>query len=356
MISALAPGKMILLGEYAVLEGAPALVCAVDRYARVQAAYSNTGEHFVQAASLGIEGEPFVLNANGKVRFNPTGDSLLIKRLGFFAALFESLYPRLIEDGKGIKLALDTADFYSQQLHTKFGFGSSAALTVAITAAIDALAGKRLLSKKEILHLALQAHHQAQGKIGSGIDVAASIYGGVITYRKDADQEVPAQEPQNVPLRNDIPMLVVWTGKSASTRSMVGAINGLKTQNPGLYRSIMDDLTTLSVNGIIAYRQGSGEEFLRLVNDYHRTMDKLGKEAGADIVSTEHAALFELCTAEGAAYKPSGAGGGDIGIAFCRDDRQAEFLKQKIVRQNFNIVPVAVASEGIKQMEEEGFL
>lgn len=353
MITALAPGKMILLGEYAVLEGSPALVCAVDRYARVQAAYNRTGEHFIRAASLGIEGEPFVINANGKVRFNPTADSLLIKRLGFFAALYESLYPRLVKAGKGIKLALDTTDFYSQQLHTKFGFGSSAALTVAMTAAIDALAGEKLFSNKEILHLALQAHHQAQGKMGSGIDVAASVYGGVLIYQKDAEQEFPAREPQNVPLRDDIPMIVVWSGKSASTRSMVGAVNVLKAQNSSLYRSIMDDLTTLSVDGIAAYRQGSGDEFLRLVNDYYRTMDRLGKEAGADIISAEHAALFELCTAEGAAYKPSGAGGGDIGIVFCRETQQRDFLKQKITQQNFNIVPVMVASQGIKRTEED---
>ncbi len=30
-----APGKLVLLGEYAVLEGAPGLVVAVDRRARV---------------------------------------------------------------------------------------------------------------------------------------------------------------------------------------------------------------------------------------------------------------------------------------------------------------------------------
>ena len=32
-IRARAPGKVVALGEYAVLEGAPALVLAVDRYA-----------------------------------------------------------------------------------------------------------------------------------------------------------------------------------------------------------------------------------------------------------------------------------------------------------------------------------
>jgi len=33
MIPTLAPAKLVILGEYAVLDGAPALVQAIDRYA-----------------------------------------------------------------------------------------------------------------------------------------------------------------------------------------------------------------------------------------------------------------------------------------------------------------------------------
>ena len=35
-----APGKLVILGEYAVLTGAPALVLAVDRYCRAEIAPS----------------------------------------------------------------------------------------------------------------------------------------------------------------------------------------------------------------------------------------------------------------------------------------------------------------------------
>ena len=36
IVTATAPGKLVLLGEYAVLEGAPALVMAIDRRAEVR--------------------------------------------------------------------------------------------------------------------------------------------------------------------------------------------------------------------------------------------------------------------------------------------------------------------------------
>ncbi len=35
-----APGKLVILGEYAVLTGAPALVLAIDRYCRAEIAPS----------------------------------------------------------------------------------------------------------------------------------------------------------------------------------------------------------------------------------------------------------------------------------------------------------------------------
>jgi len=35
-VTASTPGKLVLLGDYAVLEGAPALVMAVNRHAKVR--------------------------------------------------------------------------------------------------------------------------------------------------------------------------------------------------------------------------------------------------------------------------------------------------------------------------------
>ena len=57
MITAQAPGKLLLLGEYAVLEGAPALVVAVDRLARVRVASAERFE--ISAPQVGIDGLEF---------------------------------------------------------------------------------------------------------------------------------------------------------------------------------------------------------------------------------------------------------------------------------------------------------
>ncbi len=54
MIKTTAPGKLILIGEYVVLEGAPALVCAVDRYAEVMLVEKEGGPVVHGADIIGV--------------------------------------------------------------------------------------------------------------------------------------------------------------------------------------------------------------------------------------------------------------------------------------------------------------
>ena len=65
----------------------------------------------------------------------------------------------------------------------KAGFGSSAAVVVAAIASVLDFHGYKA-GKDEIFKLATIAHYSAQGKIGSGFDVAASVYGGVFVYSR----------------------------------------------------------------------------------------------------------------------------------------------------------------------------
>lgn len=64
-LTASAPGKLVLLGEYAVLDGAPALVLAVNRRARAALATTTAEDFAVDAPSLGISGARFRLTDAG---------------------------------------------------------------------------------------------------------------------------------------------------------------------------------------------------------------------------------------------------------------------------------------------------
>ena len=74
----------------------------------------------------------------------------------------------------------------------KTGLGSSAALVTAFTAAVlahylpvEAVSINTDIGKARIHNLAQAAHCAAQGKIGSGFDVAAAVYGSCIYRRFD---------------------------------------------------------------------------------------------------------------------------------------------------------------------------
>jgi hypothetical protein len=54
-VQASAPGKLLLIGEYAVLDGAPALVMAVDRRVKVRLRRASSGTGWLSAAQLGFE-------------------------------------------------------------------------------------------------------------------------------------------------------------------------------------------------------------------------------------------------------------------------------------------------------------
>ncbi len=60
-----APGKMVLLGEYAVLFGAPAVVAAVNRRARVELAPSPSSDWVVKAPGFSDRPAEFDVDADG---------------------------------------------------------------------------------------------------------------------------------------------------------------------------------------------------------------------------------------------------------------------------------------------------
>jgi len=162
----LAPGKLVLLGEYAVLDGAPAVVCAVDRGVRCVLTPSERREHITP------------------------GDDR------FVAAALDAC------DAPAGTYTFST--WNPVDAETKVGFGHSAAATVAALHAAG-LRGDELLAR------ALAVHHQVQGS-GSGVDVAASAVGGVLRFQAGAASPLPAIEP-----------IVVWSGASALTGPRVSA-------------------------------------------------------------------------------------------------------------------------------------
>jgi mevalonate kinase/RimJ/RimL family protein N-acetyltransferase len=149
-----APGKLVLIGEYAVLDGAGAVVAAVDHgvsctWSPGPRAWTTPGDDaFVRAALGGVP-----------------------ENAGHFA----------FQDWNPVDLG-----------GSKAGFGGSAAATVAAVIA----AGRPPAD-------AFEVHRQVQGS-GSGVDVFAALNGGVRRFPDGAQVPAPC-------------FAVVWSGESAKT-------------------------------------------------------------------------------------------------------------------------------------------
>jgi len=343
-VNVAAPGKLILLGEYAVLEGAPALVMAVNRHARASVETVD-GPWLFNAPNLKMAYIPFSVTSSGIVRFDKGIPSETLYKLTFFKTTLEYTLRYILKSGHELYplgITLDTGAFYDRQLQAKLGFGSSAALTVAVTRALLRMFGVGDADRARLFRLALAAHKQAQSGMGSGVDVAASAYGGVLQYRVYLDPQARQEAPVPVKEWTSLPLLCVFTGHSESTRRMVGGVRRLREARPAVFDALMRELGAVSTAGIRAYSQQDKTAFLSAVDAFYERLMRLGKESGMPIISPVHQHLADWARQTGCVYKPSGAGSGDVGVAFAPDMEKLNRLKKLIEQYGLASVPIAI--------------
>jgi phosphomevalonate kinase len=239
-----APGKLVLTGAYAVLEGAPAIVAAVDRYAVADA--SAPGEVDVRA----------------------------------------------LHDDAGRKL----------------GLGSSAASMVASHAARAAARGEDLRERDvraRLFHDVRAEHARSQGG-GSGVDVAASVHGGILRYVLDGD----AASLRPVELPAQVVLSAYWSGTSARTSDLRARVDAHRARSA----DALAELRRLAVLAADAVDAGDGPSFVAAAAGYGRSLESLGRAADAPIVLPSFAELASIAARDGGAFLPSGAGGGDVAV------------------------------------------
>ncbi|TMQ03453.1 MAG: hypothetical protein E6J90_53440, partial [Deltaproteobacteria bacterium] len=183
---ATAPGKLIVTGEYAVLDGATALVVAVDRRAVARRNAQPRGS------------SPFLVAVAAEIAArwgadHPAAGAALEISVDSSAFYDRASQRRLAVTPLGSSVAASAIDpgrpagIGGGQ---KLGLGSSAAVTVAATAlALESLDRRSAIDRDEILEVALAAHARAQGPRGargSGADIAASVHGGTIAFSRPA--------------------------------------------------------------------------------------------------------------------------------------------------------------------------
>lgn len=318
-----APGKLVLIGEYAVLFGGPAVVLAVDRQATVSVGPSSDGRWSVRSPGLIAGTRQFELRPDGSQNWAECTDDD-IRQLRLVTHVLDSMMRAGVLDPletSAAALELDTRAFFeiTNEGAFKLGLGSSAALTAALATALAHWTGKAdvLTDRLAWLRTLTTIHREFQGGGGSGIDLAASLFGGALEYRLDDTGRAAVARPIRLP--QDLELLYIWTGQSADTGQFLGRLTERSAADPGPIGRVIDDLSGFSRSGIDALRSGRTEALLEAVDSYCEGLEALGRAANMPIVSSEHQRLLALAHSSGVSYKPSGAGGGDLGLAFSND-------------------------------------
>lgn len=340
MMKETAPGKMILLGEYAVLEGAPAIVSAVNRFAVVTIEETSKERSVIHAPNLDTPAVRFSLEGD-KFLFHSTVSPQQQNDFRFVKSAFEVILEQIdLTQAPSVEITIDTSHFYHSN-GKKYGFGSSTALTVALLKAVFRSSTSDIPGNEAFFKLALAAHRTAQGKRGSGIDVAASVYGGTIRYIRDEEQP-----PVSLLLPEDLHILPVWTGKSASTSAILKELERKKENDPQGYEELIDDMGATSAAGCASLEAEKTDAFLQRISEYYNLMENLGDFAGISVISSEHRQIHTIAQNIGAAYKPSGAGSGDIGIVFSDSPDVIAAAADTLSEQDFTPIPCKIVNVG----------
>lgn len=347
-VSTTAPGKVVLLGEYAVLEGAPAVAIAADRAARVDLAPVRGNACRVSAAPDPSVSRHFVLGAGGELRWQDGSGR---------ADGFELLQAVVEQAPQPLGLSmlarypfsvrLDSSSLFhavGQGKPSKLGLGSSAALTVALALALREFSGLPGLTRKHWLPLLVAVHRAFQGGRGSGVDIAASLYGGSIVYQIGGDG--PAA--REVVLPPGLHYRFIWTGQSASTPGLLGQLAAWRDKNSRYYNGLMGRMGEVSTVAVAAADEGDSERFRDAVEAYARCLEDLGKEADIDIYSLPHRRLAALALESRLVYKPCGAGGGDLGIVLGAHVEGVDRFIAQAEDSGFPPIDISIDPEGVR--------
>ena len=220
----------------------------------------------------------------------------------------------------------------------KYGLGSSAAVTVATVKALCHYYHLPV-TKDEIFKLAAIAHFEVQGN-GSLGDVAASVYGGWISYHS-FDRQWLAQQRKYLDLKTliDLPwpdlkieslqapenleLLIGWTGKPASTSQLVDKISLFKARRQDDYHRFLEDSKACIQRMVEGFHQQDLDTIKQEIRFNRHLLKQLGANSGVDIETPVLNRLCQIAERFGGAAKTSGAGGGDCGIVAI--DRNADF-------------------------------
>ncbi|MDJ0974943.1 MAG: hydroxymethylglutaryl-CoA reductase, degradative [Planctomycetota bacterium] len=287
-------GKIILLGEHAVVYGSHALAAPVDLAMRAAVHETDSGvELLIPQWDVG---ERMELDAEPK---NSLEKSLrmILRELGL----------------QGRPLAIHLRS----DLPRAMGLGGSAALAVAVIRALDARF-ELGLDHERVNALAFRAEQYAHGR-ASGIDNSVSTHGRPILFKKGTPPVI-----RTVKVGQPTPIVVGLSRHEGLTAGMVARVARAREQSPRAYQRLFEEIDALTLQAAEDLESGDLEALGRGMNLCHGLLNAM------QVSTFELEEMVEISRKHGAlGAKLTGAGGGGAMVALAPEnpERIADALR-----------------------------
>lgn len=330
----LAPGKLILSGEHAVVYGHPALAMAVNRYVTATATPQQAPHVSFDLSDLSYQRQ-FSLSTLDAIKnrikqkyHRFVGGEFKIRDVLQKPVELAQVALSLFFEMLNIKLTQGVKIHIESTIPIGCGMGSSAATVLSIVHAV-ANHLDMTLTPEMILRLGLEAENMQHGH-SSGLDLQVSLHGGCL-YIKDGQIH-----QRNVPA---VPMYLVNTGSPASTTGecVESAATYFKTSQIG------NEFAAVTEAMDVALQAGNIQTVQQTVHANHALLVRIG--VVPDMVQQFISSVQTI----GGAAKICGAGsiaGDTAGVALIITE-DAAALTDLCARHHYSLLPIMGESRGV---------
>ena len=240
-----APGSLMLTGEHAVLHGSPAAACAVDKRIYLILTPREDREIHIESPLGNLETTLDTLPEESQFKF-----------------IIEAIRQSSISIGLDIRT--------ESEFSSTVGLGSSAAVTVCTCMALNTIKGS-IPTREELFSQCYSVVHGVQ-KTGSGCDLAASIYGGIIAME--------SKDSHYTPRKLDCPSLpeidLYYCGYKMKTPDVIALVNQKAESEPEKYKKLYQYMGQIASSTITLLERGNFEMAGNLFGKYQILMEQLG--------------------------------------------------------------------------------
>ncbi len=301
-----APSKAIITGEHFVVHGAWALAAAIPRKVRVEVK---------PASSFKVMSDKF---GGGSSQLLPV------------SRVVESM-AREFGVSPSVRVSI------SSDVPEGAGLGSSAATMVAVVAAFSKL-NSLGLRVDEVARCAMVGERNIHGR-PSGVDPAVCAYGGVILFRTGST-------PKKIALDGSRSLVLSYSGMNRQTKGQIGRVSKMKDKYPGMFSTLADGVSELSVDASERLRAGDMKGLGTLLTLNHAALMSLGVSNG-----TLDSMVDLLLSMGSYGAKLTGAGGGGSVLAVAPEAKEKSIVSGLTAR-GFETFKVDVPSEGVESWSE----